>query len=110
MRVLVANEPRSYREVMAGALRRLRPLVEVVVAEPTDLDHEVLLHAPDLVVCSSLTEAVESGVSCWVVLYPGGDSRVEINLSGECSTSPGIDFEGLLSVFDRAESLRKKTA
>ena len=30
MRILLANEPRSHREVFAGALRALRPHVETI--------------------------------------------------------------------------------
>jgi hypothetical protein len=39
--VLVANEPRAYRETIALALKALRPEAEVIAIEPTDLDAEV---------------------------------------------------------------------
>jgi hypothetical protein len=38
MRVLVANEPRAYREVLAATLHQPRPQLVVFTAEPEDLD------------------------------------------------------------------------
>ena len=40
-RVLVANEPRSYRQAIAAALQVIRPDMEVLVVEPELLDDEV---------------------------------------------------------------------
>lgn len=37
-RVLLANEPRSYRQAIAGALQALRPDVEFEEIEPERLD------------------------------------------------------------------------
>ncbi len=36
--VLLANELRAYRESLAHAFRQLRPEVEVMTAEPEELD------------------------------------------------------------------------
>ena len=41
LRILLANEPRSYREAIAGAFRVLKPTAEVFVVDPTMLDAEV---------------------------------------------------------------------
>ena len=71
-RIVVANEPRSYREAMAVACQVVRPQVEVILAEPADLDAEVARLDPQLVLCSWLTEDLRAGSRAWVVLYPGG--------------------------------------
>jgi hypothetical protein len=70
-RIVVANEPRSYREAMAVAWQVLRPEVEVILAEPRDLDAEVARLDPQLVLCSRLTEGLRAGSRAWVVLYRG---------------------------------------
>jgi hypothetical protein len=44
--VLLANEPRAYRESIAQVFRQLRPNVEVVTAEPDELEDRVLSLAP----------------------------------------------------------------
>ena len=59
--VLVANEPRVYREALAGALAALSPEASVVAVEPAEHDGMVVRTRPDLVFCSSLAPAVEAG-------------------------------------------------
>lgn len=100
LRMVVANDPRSYREVMAGALRALRPEVEVILIEPEDLDGQILRISPHLVVCSSITETVRAGSFSWVVLYPDGQSHATVCVDGESRTVEDMEFEGLLSVVD----------
>jgi hypothetical protein len=68
IRILVANEPRCYREVIAAAVHELRPHAEVITVEPADLDRAVVYRQPHLVVCSRLTEVVETHSPVWVVL------------------------------------------
>ena len=105
MRALVANDPRVYREVIADALKRLRPLVEVSAAEPEELDREVRRLRPHLVICSRLTAAVaRAGCLVWVVLYPDGEDRAEIGgAGGRTALLSGVKFEDVLSVVDETE-------
>jgi hypothetical protein len=102
-RVLVACEPRSYREAIAAAFRLLRPGVAVFEAEEENLDREVGRLVPDLVVCSVLTASVEHRVPNWVELYPGHGSRSVVSLHGQRSTVEEIQLSDLLSVMDRAD-------
>ena len=105
MRVLVANEPFVYREVISAAFQELRPHVEVISVEPQDLDREFSRLVPHLVVCSRVTALVERGATAWVELYPEHASRAVVSLAGEETTSDAIDFDTLLSILDRAERL-----
>ena len=105
MRVLVANEPFVYREVISAAFKELRPHVEVISAEPQDLDREFSRLVPHLVVCSRVTAQVERGATAWVELYPEHASGAVVSLGGEETTSDAMDFDTLLSVLDRAERL-----
>ena len=105
VRILIANEPRAYREAITAALRALRPHAEVILVEPDRLDGAVLRLAPDLVVCSRLTEAVRACPLAWVLLYPNGKSQAVISFAGQLTTVAGIDFEGLLALVDRTERL-----
>jgi hypothetical protein len=99
-RVLVACELKSYREAIASAFRVLRPDVEVFEVEEEDLDREVERLAPDLVVCSRLSERVKGRVPNWVELYPGFGSRSVVSLRGERSTFEEIELSDLLSIVD----------
>ncbi len=104
MRVLVANDPCTYREVIADAFQGLRPHVEVYVVEPDDLDHEVARFRPHLVICSQLTASVQS-LLAWIMLYPNGENRAVISTAGEHTTVANVVFDHLLSIIDKTELL-----
>jgi hypothetical protein len=105
MRILVANEPRAYREVLAAAVQELRPQVEVSTFEPEDLDDAVVCLDPHLVVCSRLSETVQSHALTWVMLYPEGEAHAEISLAGRRTTVASMEFNALLDVIDQTARL-----
>lgn len=112
MRILVANEPRIYREVVADTLSRLRPLLCVLVAEPEDMEREVGRFGPHLVICSRATERVREGCLAWVVLYPDGEDRIEVGGKGTIAAMrplAGAGVTGLLSMVDETGLLRAVT-
>jgi CheY-like chemotaxis protein len=110
MRILVANEPRSYREVIGAALQALKPNVEVLTIGPEELDREVERSAPDLVLCSRLSPTVEDEVPAWVELYPNGDPLVAMSIDGLRMTAiDDIGLDNLLWIVDRAEVLAHKS-
>ena len=105
IRILVANEPRSYREVLAAALRKLRAHVKVIVVEPDDVDAEVVLQRPHLVLCSRLTAPVQSCLLGWVVLYPDGARRAVVNVGGQRTVMPDLELANVLAIVDQAQRL-----
>ena len=100
VRVVVANEPRAYREVLAAAVHELRPGLEVQAVEPEELDRIVGRDLPHLVVCSRLSEVVETRAPAWVVLYPDGEARAVISVAGRQTTLAGIGFARILRLID----------
>ena len=104
-RILVATEPRAYREVMAGALQELRPRIEVVVVEPDDLDAALTRLRPHLVVSSRSVETLGDCPLAWVVVYPDGETTALICVNGRRTTLGDLPFERLLSVVDEATGL-----
>ena len=100
LRVLMANEPRSYRETIALALEAARPQADIVVAEPGALDPEVRRFAPPLVICSQATALVEAEVPVWVELYPEHGPDSTVSFAGERSTVKEMELEDLIHIFD----------
>jgi hypothetical protein len=100
---VVANEPRAYREALAAALQELRPHLEVICIAPDDLDAKVSHYSPRLVLCSRLTEAVETCCDAWILLYPNGANRAVINIAGCRTVVTDIEFPHVLSVIDEVE-------
>ena len=106
--VLLTNEPRAYRESIAQVFRQLRPNVEVVTAEPDELEDRVSSLAPQMVIFSEATGLVRERVPIWVELYPGYGPRSMIGVGEERSTIEEIQLSDLLSALDRAEHLAQQ--
>jgi len=100
VRLLMANEPRAYREGIAAAIRELRPGVEVTTVEPDDLEGSILRLTPDIVVCNRATSPVREGVSVWVELYPDYAPWSVVSVRGVRSTLAEIQLPDILSIVD----------
>ncbi len=101
----MVNEPRSYREAIALALKIARPYAEVVTAEPEALDLEVKRFVPRIVICSHVSAFVEAEVPVWVELYPEYGPISVVSFRGQRSMVAGMELEDLLRLFDRTWSL-----
>lgn len=109
LRILVGNEPRSYREAISGAISGMRPDAEVITVEPEDLDREIGQGPMGMVLCSCVTSVVEKGSLTWVELYPGGGPGARIGVDGLRLTAAGdLGLADLLWIADRAESLARE--
>ncbi len=106
--ILLANEPRAYRESIAAVFRQLRSNVEVITAEPEELEARILELAPNMVICSEATSVVRERVSVWVELYPGYGSSSVVGIEGRRTTIEEIQLSDLLSIVDRAERIAQQ--
>ncbi len=104
-RVVVAHEPRAYREALAAALAVLRPGAEVLAVDPEALDRAVARSAPALVFCGELTAAVRAAAAAWVVLCPEGAAVVATNLAEERDAAPDLGLARALALLDLAAGL-----
>jgi hypothetical protein len=105
LRILVTITPRMYREAIAGYLLQHRPGYEVRSSALQNVEEEVILFAPHLLVhddSDGLDPEVLRGVPCWIeVLYSDGmDARISVN--GRVEESEDISTEVLLRVADEA--------
>ena len=101
--IVVANEPRAYREAFAAVLHELRPHLEVICIEPDDLEGTVSHGRPRLVLCSRLTEVMQTCCDAWILLYPNGENRALISVAGRRTVVTNIAFSDLLSAIDELE-------
>ena len=104
-RVLMANEPRAYREGIAAVIGQLRPAVEVETVEPSALDDSIKRYVPDMVICSKATETLKGRVRVWVELYPENGAISVANIGGRRMEYTEIQLPDLLSIVDKAEEL-----
>jgi hypothetical protein len=102
LRVLVANEPRAYREVLAGTLAELRPRLLVHLLEPAELDETTRLLRPALVVCSQLSAVVQAHAGAWLLLPPEGVAPAEIGMGERRWAFSAADLAAVLTAIDAA--------
>lgn len=88
-RIVVANEPRVYREAVAGALRIERPQVIVDLIDPAELEAALLAGPVNLVIASSLSPELAAAGCFWLLLYPEQADRGAIGKGLQV----GADFE-----------------
>lgn len=106
--ILVANEPRVYRDTLGVALKMLRPDVEVLVVDPDSLDEHVQRHTPAFVICSQLTTVVETQVSAWLLLYPNGEMSALKCVDGVRQELGAIDLASVFGLI--GESMKRRAS
>jgi hypothetical protein len=104
-RILMANEPRAYREGIAAVISQLRPEAEIETVEPEALDTSIEHFSPDLVICSKATEVLKGSVRVWVELYPENAALSVASIDGRRMEYAEIQLPDLLSIVDKAEEL-----
>lgn len=104
-KVLVANEPLSYRQAMARVLRAVRPDLRVDEAEPDALERALRDDVPHLVICSRATPAVRRISPAWIELYPDHGPLCSFSVAGRTSTVRGLDLDEMLALVDKATLL-----
>ena len=105
MRILMANEPRAYREVLAAAIQNLRPNVDLVNVEPAGADDAIMRMRPQLVICSVLTQFLHTLPRAWILLYPDGAATSIISIQGQRTTTDSLELSDILSIIEEVASL-----
>src|SRR5438128_10049023 len=104
IRIVVASEPRSYREALAGVLSAREPQGSVVAADPSALHETPEVVAGALVLCNEVTGPVSQHAAGWIRLAPDGaldtSSVPEVNAM---SGPGGLDAVG--RAVDRVRSV-----
>ncbi|MDX6548352.1 MAG: hypothetical protein QOG33_1902 [Gaiellales bacterium] len=100
LHIIVANEPRAYREALVGVLAARSPRDEVNAAEPSEID-ELLRRRPGaLVICTEVSEIVSELAGAWVRLDAEGGVAVSSFLDGQAMARR----DGLGAVLDAVDA------
>jgi F420-dependent methylenetetrahydromethanopterin dehydrogenase len=104
-RILVAfeDEYRAYREVIAAAIRVLRPGAQVESANLDALAQEVERMDPQLVICSRPNTVDPGGRPAWVVLPTDPTRPARICVGGRYAEQANPTVEVLLGIVDVVE-------
>ena len=100
LRIIVANEPRSYRDALAGVLEQTRPRDTVISVDPEQIEQALRRWPGTLVVCSRVSAAVNSLAGAWVRLDEDG----EVVVSSAAEVEAMARRSGLDAVLDAVDS------
>lgn len=100
LRIIIANEPRSYRDALAGVLEQTRPRDSVISVDPGQIEHALGKWPGALVVCSEVTTVVEQLAGAWVRLSDDG----EVAVSGGDEVEVMAHRVGLDAVLDAIDA------
>lgn len=109
MRIVMAIEPRAYREAIGEVFRELRPSFEVLIVESEALVEEVARLDPELVFCAQPDSLVPDGRSAWVEFRPYAEPAARVSLDGKYAELEEVELEDLLGVADETEVLSRTT-
>jgi hypothetical protein len=99
--ILLANEPRSYRQAIAGVLRALHPGLVVAETKQATLDRTLRRGIPQLVICSRATPSVQRDAPAWIELYTDHGPLSFVAVGRENSTVRGMELHDILRIVDR---------
>lgn len=106
--VLVALEPRAYREAIGLTIRELRPNVDVVIDEPVFLFSRIVSLHPQVVICGRACVTLPDGVLSWIELELSDGMQVaKVCASGTYMEFDDVQFDDLLSLIDHTEDLQR---
>lgn len=105
MNILVAIEPRAYREVIGEAIGGLRPQHRVTVVDPDSLHPTLLRLLPEVVISSCSDTVSTDGTLAWVEFHPYARPEAKVSLGGAHRELAEVGLEDLLCIVDRAGAL-----
>lgn len=108
MQVVVAIEPRIYREAIGESIRALRPHVEVYVLDPDTLGAGLRRLEPELVFANQPNTFAPDGRSAWVEFLPYEHPPAQVCLAGRRRELEEVELEDLLLIVDEAEELAQR--
>jgi hypothetical protein len=101
LRIIIANEPRAYRDALAGVLELKRPGDTVANVDPGEIEQALRQWPGALVVCSEVSPIIDELAGGWVRL--GEDGEVVVSSAAEVEAMvPPVGLDALLDAVDAA--------
>lgn len=107
MNILVAIEPRSYREVIGEAIGGLRPQHKVTIVAPNSLRPTMDRLIPEVVISNRADSVSVDGTLAWVEFHPYARPEARVSLKGLRRELEEVDLEDLLAIVDEVGELSR---
>lgn len=102
-KILIAIEPRSYREAIARVVGDLRPSHGVTVAEPAELGGELARVEPELAICAVPNRFLPGKLPAWVEFTPYEEPQARVCVGGQTRQISEVDLDDLIAVVDEVD-------
>jgi hypothetical protein len=109
MRVLVVIAPAMYRQTLTYVLTQCRPSIEIKSVAPSDVDREVDLFKPDLLISQDELSDVGYSVPSWVEILYSDSMGAHVRKNEKASRTveemmiEDMELEDLLAVVDETQ-------
>jgi hypothetical protein len=101
LRIIRANEPRAYRDALAGVLEQMRPRDAVSIVEPGEIERALRQWPGAVVVCSEVSPVVVELAGAFVRL--GEDGEVAVSSAADVQAmARRIGLDAVLDAVDAA--------
>lgn len=105
LKVVLAMEPRSYREAIGAFFEEVRSRTEVLIVDPEELAVAIRYFRPDLVFSNNPRPPSEERWPSWLEFHPVVCGQpVTFYLDGRAFEIENAELEDLLSISDRVQS------
>jgi hypothetical protein len=101
LRVIVALDMQLHRDAIGQAIALKRPEWLVRQVHPDQLAELILDCAPDVVICTSLADGIESQVPMCVLLHPEDSTGSIVSWHEQQVVLTGFGLSELLTVMDK---------
>jgi hypothetical protein len=101
LRIIIANEPRAYRDALAGVLEEMRPRDTVTNVEPGEIEQALRRWRGALVVCSVVSPVVDELAGAWVRLGEDGEVAAS-SAAGVEAMARRVGLDAVLDAVDAA--------
>jgi hypothetical protein len=103
LRVIVAIEPCLYRHAIGGALRELRPHLEVAVTSPEEMESEMERREYGLVICGRPGPTAGPASPAWIEYRPYDGKPAKACVGGRRSQIGEMHMTDILLMVDDIE-------
>jgi hypothetical protein len=100
LRIVIANEPRYYREVLAEALRLVRPHTVIRVVAPDVLCRQPADFQPQLVMTNDLECARAVNPTAWIIFPVDDRQAIGIQIAGYEREVQTLEFADIVAIVD----------
>lgn len=107
--IFVVTRFRLTREAIGSAIEDLRPDLDVIVLDPSELPQAITERAPSLIVCSQREIALSNPALNWLLIPSDSENLAVVSIGDEGLRLEEASLPRIIAVVDEAVRIAKMT-